>query len=107
MTEPMLSVALDGAVSHIGIGTESLGIGQEDSLEGRGGPTPRPATPRRLYRGLRAATDIPLARPAGPGWEPLSRRRRTYFRVYPLPLQSPIPGVSAVHDRAYALRSDG
>ena len=38
-----------------------------DSMEGRGGRTPRPASSRRLYRGLRAATDAP---PGAPEWNP-------------------------------------
>ena len=39
-----------------------------DSMEGRGGRTPRARTPRRLYRGLRAVTHSLLL--AAPGWDP-------------------------------------
>ena len=41
---------MDRAVAHIEIRPESQRTGQGDSLAGRGGRTPRPRTPRRLYR---------------------------------------------------------
>ena len=106
MTAPTLFVCVDGAVAHIGIGPESLWTWYMGSLEGREGRTPRPTSSRRLYRALRAGTHTSSVPPirARPG--ALSRRRRTYIQVYRPPLQSPIPEVSAVHDRAYALRSD-
>ena len=102
MTEPMLSVALDGAVTDIGIGPESLWTWYMDSMEGPGGRTPRRRSAGRLYRGLRAATHICSESPERAQEGTLSRRRRTYIRVYPLPLQSPIPEVSACSDGADA-----
>ena len=52
-------MCVDGAVTDIGIGPESLWTCYMGSLAGRAGRTPRPTSPRRLYRALRAATDAP------------------------------------------------
>ena len=73
MAGAALGVALLGLTLGWGAGVdvfvrpESLGIGYMDSMEGPGGRTPRPATPRRLYRGLRDRTDTPSG---AHGWEP-------------------------------------
>ena len=96
--------AMDRVRAHIGIDSESLWTWYMGSMEGPGGRTPRAPSPRRLYRVVSGGTHSSSWRPF---WEPLSRRRRTYIRVYPLPLQSPILEAYAVHDRADALRSDG
>ena len=80
-TPPTLSRAMDRAVAHIGIGPESLWTCYMGSLAGRAGHTPRRTSIEGQYRGLRAGTDSLLA---APGLESLSRRRRTYIRVYPL-----------------------
>ena len=86
--------ATDGAVSHIGIGPESLWTWYMDSLAGREGRTPRAPTSGRLYRAPRAGTDTSSVSPGRAQEGALSRRRRTYIRVYHLSLQSPVPEVS-------------
>ena len=55
-TAPTLSRAMDRPCSHIESRPESQRTGQEDSMEGRGGRTPRRRSDGRLYRGLCAGT---------------------------------------------------
>ena len=75
---------MDGPLSHIGTGPDSLWTCYVGSLEGPAGRTPRPPSPRRLYRALSAATHICSVSPDRAQDGTFSRRRRTYFQVYPL-----------------------
>ena len=84
MTAPTLFVCVDGAVTDMRIGPESLWTCYVGSLAGREGRTPRAPSPRRLYRGLRAATHTSSVSPDRAQEGAFSRRRRTYIRVYPL-----------------------
>merc|ERR1711969_94274 len=53
-------------------------------MEGPGGRTPRAPSPWRLYRVLSRGTHTSSAPPGRAQEGSLSRRRRTYIRVYPL-----------------------
>ena len=61
----------------------------------------------RLFRGVSRGTHTSSESPDRAQEGAFSRRRRTYIRVYPLPLESPVRGVSASIRSAHALRSDG
>ena len=83
-TEPTLFGAMDRVVTDIESRPESLRMGYMGSLEGPGGRAPRRRSPRRLYRGLCAATHTSSVSPDRAQEGAFSRRRRTYIRVYPL-----------------------
>ena len=104
---PTLFGGMDRPVVDIECRPESQRTCQGDSLARRAGRTPRRRSPRRLYRALRAATDTSSVPPSRAQDGALSRRRRTYIRVYHLSLQSPVRGVSVSRDGAYAPQSDG